>query len=238
MRVWGYVLLILGTLLLLLFGMAKLGGGHVGVLPLLISVFVLAMGWSFVRSGRPIVQTHAPPGAQSVPSTAEMPMSPEIAAVIARQSARGWRRLLYVAGGLTVAIAFIGVLIDVFDRTPGEGITMLGAFTAVGLASGLMIVGISWLGMQMPVRRDLRAPRYLRTTGAVEVVAIPFSTGAMLRLSDRAFLMNDPAAIRALGSVKAGTVDYTPFGHVILAAWDSQGRLAYGAPGYDAEPSR
>lgn len=232
MRVWGYVLLILGTLVLLLFGLAELGGGHVGALPLLISVFVLAMGWSFVRSGRPIVQTQAQPGTASAPSTAEMPMAPEIAAVIARQSARGWRRLLYVAGGLTVAIAFVGVLIDAFDRTPGEGITMLGAFTAVGLASGLMIVGISWLAMQMPVQRDLRAPRYLRTTGPVEVVAIPFSTGAMLRLADRAFLMNDPAAIRALGKLKAGTVDYTPFGHVILAAWDDRGNRVYDAPGY------
>ncbi len=235
MRIWGYVLLSLGALLLILFLMAQLGGAHAGILPFLISVFLIGMGWNFVKSGRAIVQMQVPPGEHAEPATAEMPLFPEIAMVVARQSARDWRRVLYIAGGFIVVFAVIGVLLDIFDTTPGEGTAMLGAFGGIGVLTAVIIAGISWVVMRVPVKRDLRAAHYLRTTGPVQVVAIPFSTGATLRLADRAFLMNGAAVIRALGSINQGTVDYSARGHVILAAWDSQGRKVYGAPGYAVE---
>ncbi len=235
MRIWGYALLILGSVFLILFAMAQLGGGHVGILPFLISIFLIGMGWNFVKSGRAIVQTQVPPGERAEPATVEMPMFPEIAMVVARQSAGDWRRVLYIAGGFIVVFAVIGTLLDIFDTAPGEGTTMLGAFGGVGVLTAVMITGISWLAMRLPVKGDLRAAHYLRTTGPVQVVAIPFSTGATLRLADRAFLMNGATVIRALGSINRGTVDYSPHGHVILAAWDSQGRKVYGAPGYAVE---
>ncbi len=159
-------------------------------------------------------------------------MFPEIAMVVAQQNARDWRRVLYFAGFFLVVFAIIGALIDVLNAAPGEGTTMLGAFGAVGLATAGTIAGISWLCMRWPVKRDLGTAHYLRTIGPMQVVTIPFWSGARLQLTDRAFLLNGTAVIRALGRISCGTVDYTRHGHVILAAWDSQGRKIYGAPGY------
>ena len=237
MRIAGYVILIASSLFLILFVMAELGGGHVGILPFFISVFLAALGWSFVKSGKAIVQVQVPAGGIAEPATVEMPMFPGIAMVVAQQNARDWRRVLYVAGGFIVVFAIIGALIDLLNAAPGEGAAMLGAFGGVGVATAVIIAGISWLGMRLPVKRDLRAAHYLRTTGPMQVVAIPFSSGATLRLADRAFLMNGTAVIRALGRISRGTVDYSAHGHVILAAWDSQGRKVYGAPGYNVELS-
>ena len=230
-------MLIASSLFLILFVMAELGGGHVGVLPFFISAFLAAMGWSFVKSGRAIVQGQAPAGGITEPATVEMPMFPGIAIVVAQQNARDWRRVLYVAGGFIVLFAVIGALIDLFNAAPGMGSAMLGAFGGLGVVTAVIIAGLSWLAMRLPVKHDLRAAHYLRTTGPMQVVAIPFSTGATLRLADRAFLMNGTAVIRALGSINRGTVDYSAHGHVILAAWDSQGRKVYGAPGYNVELS-
>ncbi len=237
MRIAGYVILIASSLFLILFAMAELGGGHVGVLPFFISVFLAAMGWSFVKSGRAIVQVQVPAGASAEPTTVEMPMFPGIAMALAQQNARDWRRVLYVAGGFIVVFAVIGALIDLLNAAPEEGTVMLGVFGGLGVVTAAIIAGISWLAMRLPVKRDLRAAHYLRTTGPMQIVAIPFSSGVTLRLADRAFLLNGTAVIRALGSISRGTVDYSPHGHVILAAWDSQGRKVYGAPGYHVELS-
>jgi hypothetical protein len=35
-----------------------------------------------------------------------------------------------------------------------------------------------------------------------------------------------------LSTLGWGRVDYSPHGHVILAAWDNQGRTVYALPGY------
>jgi hypothetical protein len=246
MRIWGYILLILGILFLVLFGLAQLGGAHLGILPFIISFILIAAGSRLVTSGKGIIQSKPQTNAQypTAPSvagqtvapaarasTVEMPLTPEVTALVARQSARSKRTLLYVAGGFLVLFAGMGVAAFALDNTPGEGAMALGYLGGIGLLTAILIYGISWLTTQRPVRRDLRGTTYLRTTGPIEVV--PISSGAMLRLADRAFMMNGRAGMKELSKLSRGKVDYTPHGHVILAAWDAEGRSVYSLPGYN-----
>jgi hypothetical protein len=248
MRIWGYVLMVLGILFLVLFGFAELGGAHLGVFPFLIPIFLIAIGSSLRSSGMGILKSKpvatagnanvasaAAPGhagaATAEFSTVELPLTPEIAALIARQTARANRFLFYVSGGFLVFFIILGAVLAATADNPGEADTLLIALGAVGVASAILIYGISWLTKQKPVRRDLHGTTYLRTTGPIEVV--PISSGAMLRLADRAFMMNGRAGMKELSKLSRGTVDYTPHGHVVLAAWDAEGRSVYSLPGYN-----
>ncbi|HUK29593.1 MAG TPA: hypothetical protein VLV89_00665 [Candidatus Acidoferrum sp.] len=247
MRIWGYVLLILGTLFLVLFGIAQMGGAHLGVLPFIISFMVIVIGSGLRNSGKGILQSKPPVAADhstspaagqpaAAPaeqfSTVELQLTPEIAAAIARQTARLNRNLFYVVAAVLVLFVGLGALIGATDKTPGEGATFMIGLGGIGVLSAILIYGISWLTTQRPVRRDLRGTTYLRTTGPIEVVRI--SSGAMLRLADRAFLMNGRGGMIELSKLNRGTVDYTPHGHVILAARDAEGRSVYCLPGYNA----
>jgi hypothetical protein len=243
MRIWGWVLLILGILFLIMFVLAEFGGGHVGFVPFFVSGFLILMGWNLRKSGRGILQSKpaenagaGSPGQSSAPaaefSTVELPLTPEIVAVIVRQSARAKRLLTYVAGGFCVLFVGLGIVLGATDKTPGEGKIFLAIFGLIGVASGLMIYGIWWLTAMKPVRRDLRGTTYLRTTGPVEVVSL--GNGAMLRLADRAFLIDQRYGATELRALGWGRVDYSPHGHVILGAWDKDGRSVYCLPGYNA----
>jgi len=57
MRIWGWVLLILGILFLLMFVFAEFGGGHVGFVPFFVSAFLILMGWNLKKSGGGILQS-------------------------------------------------------------------------------------------------------------------------------------------------------------------------------------
>ncbi|MGB6197935.1 MAG: hypothetical protein WBF35_00155 [Candidatus Acidiferrales bacterium] len=249
MRIWGNIVLIVGILFLLLFGLAEFGGGHLGVVPFFVAGLLIFMGAKLRASGKGIVQANpaeseghlgsavatalsqpAAPAAQF--STVELPLTPEVAALIAAQSARGQRLLLYVVAGFLVFFVVLGVVLDVVNAAPGQGQTLALLLGGIGVAAGVMIYGISWLTTRKPVRRDLRGTTYLRTTGPVKVV--PISTGAMLRLADRAFLIDRRYGMAQLSTLGWGTVDYSPHGHVILGAWDNQGRPVYCLPGYAA----
>jgi hypothetical protein len=244
MRIWGTVLLVLGVLFLIMFVFAEFGGGHIGFGPFFVSAFLILMGWNLRKSGRGILQSKpveiavaGPSGALGQSnaiaaefSTVELPLTPEIAAVITRQSARAKRLLYYVAGGFCVLFIGLGVVLGLTDKTPGQGKAFLMIFGLIGIASGSMIYGIWWLTAMRPVRRDLCGMTYLRTTGPVEVVSL--GNGAMLRLADRAFLIDQRYGATELGALGWGRVDYSPHGHVILAAWDKDGRSVYCLPGY------
>jgi len=250
MRIWGYVLLILGSLFLIMFALAEFGGAHIGVVPFFVSIFLIGMGWNLRNSGKGILQAKpvataqhtgseiaAAPSQPAAPaefSTVELPLTPEIAAVIARQSARAKRILMYVVGGCLVFFAGLGAVLGATDKTPGGGMTFLVIFGSIGVASALLIYGISWLTSFKPVRRDLHGTIYLRTTGPVQVV--PLAGGAMLRLADRAFLIDRRYGATELTNLGWGRVDYSPHGHVILGAWDRDGRSVYSLPGYNAGP--
>jgi hypothetical protein len=233
-RVLGYVSLAIGILFLVLLVLAEFGGAHLSVLPFVVSIFLVSIGASLVKSGKGIVQATPASNVESEGHlTVELPMSPEVAAVIDRQSARSWRFLLYLAGGFIVFFIGMGAVLGLADKTPGEIGLFVGLFGSVGVATAIMIVGIGWLTTRGPMSRDLRAPSYLRTTGPIRVVTI--WGGATLRLADRAFLMNGKAGISELSKLDAGSVDYTSRGHVILAAWDREGRSVYCAPGYNVK---
>jgi hypothetical protein len=249
MRIFGNVILIIGILFLLLFALAEFGGGHIGFIPFFVSGFMILMGAQMRRSGKGIVQSNpaaaaehpaipaAPvagqPAAAAAPAkvfTVEMPLTPEIAAVIANKSARTRRMLLYVVVGCLVFFGGLGVVIAAYDDTPGEGRMFLLIFGAIGAITALLIYVISWFTTLRPVNRDLRGTIYLRTAGPVQVVAI--GAGGSLRLADRAFLMNGRGGMKQLSVLGWGTVDYSPYGHVILGVWDREGRSVYSLPGY------
>jgi hypothetical protein len=247
MRIWGNVLLVIGILFLILFALAEAGGGHLGFIPFFVSGFLILMGARLRTSGKGIVQPNPPgavehPGVPAAPApgqpapttsqvfTVEMPLTPEVAALIAAQTARARRILLYVVAGSIVFFAGMGIVFSVTNVAPGQGAFLLLLFGGLGLATAGMIYGISWLTMLKPVRRDLRGTTYLRTTGPVKVVRI--ASGAMLRLADRAFLFDSRYGFAQLSALGWGTVDYSPHGHVILGAWDAQGRSVYCIPGY------
>jgi len=249
MRIWGTVLLVLGILFLIMFTLAEFGGGHIGFIPFFVSGFLLLMGWNLRKSGKGILQPKPVVAASdentpaaSMPSnaaasapefsTVEIPLTPEIAAMIKRQSARAQRILLYVVGGFSIFFVGLGLVLGLTDKNRGEAITFVVIFGSIGVASGILIYGISWLTMLKPVRHDLRGTTYLRTTGPVEVVWI--ASGAMLRLADRAFLVDRRYGATELSKLGWGRVDYSPHGHVILGAWDCDGRSVYSLPGYDA----
>ncbi len=242
MRIVGYVLLVVGILFLVLFALAQFGGAHLGVLPWLISFFLSSAGWSLARSGKGLVRASpqaagsavaaGPPTAEATTFTVALPMTPEAAAVIKRQALRSTRIPLYIAGGFFALFFLVGVVVDVVDRTPGEGSSLFIVFALIGVATGVLIAAISLISTR-PYGRDVNETTFLRTTGPIEVASMGmWSVAAILRLADRAFLINLPAERAALGKLNHGTVDYSTHGHVILAAWDSQQRVAYCAPGY------
>jgi hypothetical protein len=246
MRIWGWVLLILGFLFLLLFTLAEFGGGHLGFVPFFVSGFLILMGFRLRASGKGIVQAKpaaadqpgvaqsAPPAPAAAPavqfSTVELPLTPDVAAVVATQKARTRRILLWIVGGMLVLFVGLGVVLGATDHTPGEGQTFFLFFAGIGIISAGLIYGISWLTTQKPVRRDLAGTTYLRTTGPVSVVRM--GSGGMLRLADRAFLMDGRYGMKELSVLGYGTVDYTPHGHVILAVWNREGRCVYTLPAY------
>lgn len=243
MRIWGYILLVLGVVFLALFAMALMGGARIGFLPWFVSLFLVFTGWTFVKSARGLVPTApaqataAAAAAAVAPATVEITMTPPAAEAIARQANRSRRIPAYIAGVFLVFFIGIGVVLAAVDNTPGEGVQFLAWFSGVGLATGVMIVGITWLSTRSLVH-DKRATFILRTTGPMQVAPMPFGGGAVLRLADRSFMIGGSLKeIGALRNIDSGTVEYSPRGHVILAAWDSRGALAYSAPGYAAAPS-
>jgi|GEM_PF-5274929 len=241
MRIWGYILLILGVGFLALFAMALMGGARLGFMPWFVSLFLVFTGWTFVKSARGLVPT--PPAqattaavAAVAPATVEVPMTPLAAAAIARQANRSRRIPAYIAAGLVVFFIGIGGLLAAVDNAPGEGMQFLAWFSGIGLLTGVMIVGITWLSTRSLVG-DQRATFVLRTTGPMQVAPMPFGGGAVLRLADRSFMMGGSLKeIGSLSNIVSGAIEYSPRGHVILAAWDSRGALVYSAPGYALAP--
>lgn len=247
MRIFGWILLIAGVLLEILFVLAQFGGGHLGYTPFILAFFVLSMGLSLVSSGRGLVKPGVAAstagetaasgdasGRAAQPATVEMPMTPEVAAAIMRQTARTRRMLRYVVVGGLILFCGIGLAVFFGDSDRTEGRTFLAIFAGVGLGTAILIGGISWFTTQWPVQRDLRSPTYLRTTGPVELVSI--AGGYMLRLADRAFLMNGRSGSKELVGLGWGTVDHTTHGHVLLGAWNREGNTVYSLPGYNATP--
>jgi hypothetical protein len=253
-RILGYVLMSAGVLLVMLFNMAKLGGGHLGIPPYVIAFLVASAGWKLRTYGSGIAQQKpaavplATPGQQgpgttsapsqsavaAAPPTVEIPMTPEALAATALQTSRSRRILIYVVGGITLFFIVVGICFGLTDPDRAEAHQFLAVFVGIGLISGLLVGVISWLTTERHVSRDLRSPTYLRTTGPVQLVSI--QGGYLVRLADCAFLLKGRAGRKELSGLTWGTVDHTPHGHIVLAAWDREGKPTYAIPGYDAAP--
>src|SRR5579863_7587466 len=161
MRIWGIVLVVVGVLFLVLLALAQLGGGHPGMLGFIVSLMLVGIGWNLRTSGTGIVKTSpaaapaAAPGPQDA-ATVELPLTPEVAALIARQNARTLRVLLYLSGGFIAFFAVLGIVIGIADGKPNEGLALSVIFAGLGIMTAIMILGISWFSTLQPVRRDLR----------------------------------------------------------------------------------
>jgi hypothetical protein len=248
MRSWGTVLLVSGSVFMALFVAAELVKARVGFSLFLISSFLIVVGWTLRNSGMGIVQSNPAPSPSQTPQqahatpdqlsvrtaqfpTIELSLTPEVAALIAQQGAGTKRFVLYLSGGCIVLFILLAAGINAMEGSPGGGHDLFFFFCGVGVFCSALMYGISWLTTQKPVRRDLGGATYLRTTGPVQVVRI--GGGAMLRLADRAFLMKSRRGMAELKNLSWGSVDYSPHGHVILGAWDREGRPVYCLPGYD-----
>lgn len=236
MRVWGYIVFFLGIIFIILFLLANFGGAHIQVLPFLIALFLIFAGVKLIKYRKGILEstaTESRTGATEEAATKKMPMSREVANAIKKQIARSWKIILYLVSGYVIVFILIGALIGTFDKKPQEAIALALVFGVLGIFTALMTVLAFWLTNGLPVRKDLREKNYLRTQGPIKV--IPFLGGAILQLADRAFLINGRNGMKELSKINAGTVDYSPHGHIILAAWDSKGQIIYRTSGYNIE---
>lgn len=229
MRVIGYLMLVAGALFIIMFVLAEFGGARLNVAPFITCAILIFVGWRFAQAGAGLARATA---VASSGATVEVPMSPAAAAAIGQQNAKSWRIVLILSGAMFAFFAILGAILAFLDTRPGESGETLIIFGAVGLATACMVLGISWASTRRLMDRDLRTATYLRTTGPVRVV--PLFNSAILRLADRAFVMQGNVGVRELGALQNGTVDYSPYGHVVLAAWDASGRHVYSAPGYEA----
>jgi hypothetical protein len=105
---------------------------------------------------------------------------------------------------------------------------ILGLCLAVGVGGTMILKG------ELPWRRDLREPTYLRTSGPVQVV---FQRGAYtLRLADRAFAPTRSPATACLAKLNWAIVDHCRHSHTILGVWDRTGANVFLFPGYQPDP--
>jgi hypothetical protein len=254
MRVWGWVLLAIGLFFLVAFALAQAGGAQLGLLPWIISIFLTISGFNMLRSGRGIVRATpatttnavatmadavATPSGESTTSaiaagTVEVPMSPGAAAAIKLTSRRRIMIPTYLGAGFFVFWVLVGAAFAIFDQTPGEGATFFGTFALIGVATGVLIIGISYLTARGAMT-DATGTTCLRTTGPIQVAPGTIG-GPILQLADRAFMIDARTEAPALRALAQGTVEYSPRGHVIVAAWNAEGRNVYTARGYEPGP--
>jgi hypothetical protein len=143
---------------------------------------------------------------------------------------------VYLGLGFFLFWLLVGTATAIIDHAPGEGAGLFVIFAVVGAATAVLIIGISWLSARGAFA-DARGTTCLRTTGPLEVVQAGPMGGTLLRLADRAFLINTRKEAKALRTLAQGTVEYSPRGHVIVAAWDPSGHIVYAAPGYEPSPT-
>jgi hypothetical protein len=234
MRLLGFVLLILGIIFALLFVLAWLGGGknlHSGFV---ITAILITMGWRLYTSGTgfaqrqasaaPAAHAHLEPVPAPQSPTVELPCPAAVSALIARRMARAQRVIaLVIAGGMAFFFV-LGVGMDLTVPSP-SGLKALPFLAPISVAFGL-IVGGSWLVTgARPLRRDLHEPTYLRTSGPVQLVPLP--GGAVLRLADRAFLVDARLAATMPQNLTWATVDYSRHAHIIFEVRDRSGQRVY-----------
>ncbi|MEJ2717942.1 MAG: hypothetical protein P8182_12505, partial [Deltaproteobacteria bacterium] len=193
MRIFGLILIIVGIAFGVLFTFALLGGGEDLLYGFFVAGVLIFMGWQLRVYGKGIRQqeptsdmSEARPD-QMPPlefPTTELPVTPAVSAAFMRQVAR-WRRttaiVLACGVGFFVVLA-VGMHVAVGSPTGTKTFLIVLAVTVPFFV--LLVGGIHLFQRERPVRSDLRASTYLRTSGPVQVVSV--SGGRMLRMADRA----------------------------------------------------
>jgi len=216
MRIYGVVMLIFAMLLMV---------RRIAIL--------MVTGWRLITKGRGITQRRrssvsgagAKPGAVSEleSPTVELPVTPTVSAVMAREMARRWRITRIVILCSMSFFLLVGGGVGLAVSSP-SGVKMFPYLAAASLAFGLFIGGI-WMLASRPLRRDLAGFTYLRTSGPVQLVGL--YGGYLLRLADRAFGLNAQEVVAALRNLTWASVDYSPHAHVIFEVRDRSGRSVY-----------
>lgn len=229
MRLWGYIILVIGLVFLLLFILANYEEAHIGLLPFIIAGCLVLAGFQLIKSGKGIL-LQQPQGTIDNNPTNKMPMTQDIVAAIKQQNASNWKIIWYLGLSYIVFFILVGLLIAILNKKPNDLITLPLLFGALGVFTALMTIGAFWILNRWPMRRDIHENYYLRTKGPIKV--IPFLGGAILQLADRAFLISGKNGMKELSNLNAGIVDYTPHGRTILAAGDEKGQSIYRITGY------
>ncbi|MGP8243971.1 MAG: hypothetical protein ACLQVN_05575 [Bryobacteraceae bacterium] len=230
MRILGWILLIVGIVFELLVVMARLGGGNVGPAALLVGAILISLGWSLTQYWKGTVTeqpTSVSPSANSsghhpalAMATQEMTMTLPVVELVARELARTRRLNWIVVGCIMGPLLLIGAVVDA--TTPQQGTSIFRIMAAVSAISGAILGGLLFLTAELPLRRDLREPSYLRTSGPIQLVSV--RGGILLRLADRAFFVKQKTLWKLLHGVSWATVEYSRHGHVILEVRDEKGQ--------------
>lgn len=234
MRIFGLVVLILGIAFELLFTIARLGGAEVSPTAFGVGAFLIISGWRLRTYGRGIGQGKAFSATGPAPrsGTIELLLTPAVAALISRETARSRRvTVIATASGMSFFL-LLGAIIPVVFPSPGG----FGAFpfiVSASLAYGLLVGGILVFSSLRPLCHDLRESTILRTSGPIEIVQL--FGGYLLKLVDRSFLVNSRAAAAAIMKLNWATVDYSRNAHLIFEIRDRSGQSVYKLPGYEGE---
>jgi hypothetical protein len=235
MRTFGNLLLVAGIIFEGLFVLAALGGAQFPPIAFVMPGILLTAGATLRIYGTGLAQQSAPSAGAAQSPTAELPLTPAVSVLIAREVARSRR---FMAVVILVGISFfllLGAGLDLALSAPG-GLRVFPFFVAISVAFGLIVGGIWFLTGERPARRDLRASSYLRTSGPVQLVSV--LGGYLLRLADRSFLLNGRAVISALRDLPWATVDYSRHAHRIFGVRDRSGQSIYRCVGYQSEPPK
>jgi hypothetical protein len=251
MRIAGWIMFVVGIVLGIWCLIASFTGDGLPFRVFIYIVILIFTGWRLKTYGTGLVATAGSPASagpfdavynaadlagKPTPeiATVALPFTPGVAELIraaARKTGRvwGWTGGSFAAAFL-LAGGFIARMGSLSDPDTVKALYILGAMIML-LVLG---AGTGWLVQSsMPLRRDLGEGTYLRTRGPVEMVGM--TTGYMLRLADRAFLVSKSPAAAWLARMDWAVIDYSRHLHVILGVWDSDGKNLFLADGYKPE---
>jgi hypothetical protein len=159
--------------------------------------------------------------------TFDIPVTPEVSAIVARDGARQTRMLAIAVAGAIAFGQLLGLGLYLWNSPREFWVYLLGA--GIGALSALMI-GIVGVVIGALARRDRRELTYLRTTGPVRLDSI--QGGFILRLADRSFIVDSKRVAPALRDLDWASIDYSRHAHVVLAVRNRGGVDVYCVDGY------
>jgi hypothetical protein len=158
-------------------------------------------------------------------ATQELPVTPEISAMLRRHRAQQRRLYGILAACGAGFFPAIFALVAWDDLKKGDWKLFLEVSPLMAAGFVVMLGCIYFFSRGLPLGRDLRERSYLRTSGPVQGVTM--FNGSLLRLVDRAFILYQKPVVKALQNVPWATVDYSRHAHVIFEVRDRSGRNVF-----------